>query len=113
MVTEDTSDPVVTLQFAVPGGALPIMGEPEEIGRVLIVKGTHVIARGFEPNEVGIANLRMIAEAIMRKFGYDEIRVEGEIRTTGANKGHRPRPFRFSRGRRLDAWPGPEPGESD
>jgi hypothetical protein len=113
MVMEDSSDPVVTIRFIVPGGALLIMGEPEEVGRVLIVKGTHIGAQGLKPNDVGIANLRMIAEAVMRTFDYDEIRVEGEVRTTGANRGHRPRPFRFFRDDRIDARPRPEPGESD
>ena len=47
----------------------------------------------------------------MEEMDDDEIEVVGEIRTTGANKGHRPRPFRFSSGRVPVHRPRPEPGK--
>ena len=46
LVPEDTSGSVVTIRVTVPGGILVFMGEPVEIGRTLVVRGTHVESRG-------------------------------------------------------------------
>lgn len=113
VVAEDTEHPVVTVEVRVPGGAMVIMSEPEEVGRTLVVKGAHISSRGLAPNDVGIPNLRLVAEVVMEAMDYDEIEVVGEIRTTGANKGHRPRPFRFARGRVPVDRPRSEPGQGD
>ncbi len=99
LVDDQTEDSVVTIEVRVPGGELLFMGEPEDIGRSLILRRTHVESRGIGPNGVGPNNLRLIAEVVMETMDYDEILVEGEIRTTGANPGHRPRLLRFTRGR--------------
>jgi len=109
IVPEDTSDPVVTAKVRVPGGTLVFMGEPEEVGRTLVVRGMHVQSEGVGPNGVGIHNLRLIAAIVMERLGYDEIRVEGEVRTTGANPGRRPDVLRFARGRVPKPRPGHEP----
>src|SRR5579863_3999242 len=113
LIDEDTSDPVTTIEVATPRGTLLIMGEPREEGRILIAAGVHVSSRGVTRNQVGIANLRLIAEAIMEELDYDEIRVEGEIRTTGANPGRRPRPLRFVRSRGSGAELGFAPRQDD
>ena len=99
LVPEDTSDTVVTRKVTVPDGILVFMGEPVEIGRTLVVRGTHVESRGVGPNGVGGYNLRLIAEVVMKEMDYDEICIEGEVRTTGANPGRRPSVIRYARGR--------------
>jgi hypothetical protein len=99
LIDDQSEDPIVTIEVAVPGGKLFFMGEPEAADRALIVRGVHVHSEGLGPNGVGVHNLRVVAEAIMEAMEYDEICIEGEIRTSGANPGRRPRLLRFSRGR--------------
>ena len=65
MAPDESGDGIVTLVVTVPGGSLMFMGEPEERGSTLVVRGTHVTSHGVKPNEAGIANLRLIAGAIM------------------------------------------------
>ena len=89
----------MTIKIIIPGGSLEIMGEPELLGDVLYVKGVHISSEGIAPNDVGFANLRVIAQTILKEMNYDDIRIEGAVRTTGANPGHRPLPFRFARNR--------------
>jgi hypothetical protein len=103
LVDEVTSDPVATIEVITPGGTMTIMGEPYPIGKILVVERIHISSRGIGPNDIGIRNLRLIADVIMEAMGYDVIRLEGAIRTTGANPGRRPRPIRFARNRRDPA----------
>ena len=93
-----SSDPVVTINVHTPAGTMVIMGEPKEVGRTLVVAGVHAHGQGVGPNGVGLANLRLIADVVMETLDYDELVVEGEVRTTGATPGRRPKPIRFSRG---------------
>jgi hypothetical protein len=91
-----TSESVVTVEIATPAGVLLAMAEPEERGKALILHGFHMQAtRGA--NSVGPGNLRLLADIVMERMGYDEIVIEGAVRTSGANPGHRPRPRRFTR----------------
>ena len=78
-----SSLPVVTIDIHTPAGTMVVMGEPREEGRTLIFAGVHTYGVGFGPNGIGFANLRVIADSIMEKMDYDEIVVEGEVRTTG------------------------------
>ena len=59
------------------------MAEVEDLGRTLRLTGLHI--QGLEPNAIGIANLRILVDAVMRELDYDAIEVEGADRTTGAN----------------------------
>ena len=97
LVYEDSSLPVVTIKILVPNGALYVMGEPREIGKTLVVAAAHISSTGIVPNDVGINNLRLVADVIMEGLDYDGLVVKGSVRATGANIGHRPRPFRFAR----------------
>ena len=99
LVDEITEHPVVTIEVVTPDGLILIMGEPREDGRTLVVERAHVSSRGIDRNDIGVRNLRLIATVIMSEMDYDDIRIEGEVRTTGANPGRRPRPFRFARNR--------------
>ncbi len=97
LVTDITDDPVVTAEIVTPAGTLRAMAEPERNGRTLILHGYHMHGEDIGPNEFGARQLRWLAQAAMEMFDVDEIRVEGEVRTSGANPGYRPRPLRFTR----------------
>lgn len=105
MVDDMTDDPVVTLRISTPAGRLTFVAEPEERGRTLILKGTHV--QDARPNTIGMANLMVVAQALMEGMGFDGLEVEGAICTTWANPGHRPRLVRFARRVRPPPVPGP------
>lgn len=97
LIADETDDPVVTFAFQTPAGVISIMGEAEEAedGTVLCLLGMHIEGPGA--NEVGRANLRVLADFVMEEMGYDAIEVEGAARTTGANPGRRSRRLRFPR----------------
>jgi len=103
MVNDMTDDPVVTLVATTPAGRLTFMAEAMARGTTLMVRGAHV--QDAHPNAVGTANLMVIAQALMERTGFDGLDIEGAVRTTGANPGHRPRAFRFTR--RVRAATGP------
>lgn len=95
--------PVLTASVFTPAGLLLVMAEPEEeeSGKRLILRRFHV--QGATANQVGQTNLRAIAKAAMKGLGYDELVVEGAVRTTGARPGHRPRRIRFTAHRSDEA----------
>ncbi len=95
IVADETDDPVVTIIISTPAGVLKVMAEVEECGTVLLLKGTHVQAEAV--NKVGVTNLRLIAQVVLERLGYDAIEIEGALRTTGAGPGHTPRRLRFTR----------------
>jgi hypothetical protein len=96
IVAEETDHPVVTATINTPNGELRIMAEVAEQGRTLRLIGFHI--QGATPNEIGVPNLRVMADAVMEKMDYyDAIEVEGAPRTTGASPGRRPRLLRFTR----------------
>jgi hypothetical protein len=72
------------------------MAELDIEGRILVARKAHVKSNGGLWS-VGIANVRMMATMVLEWMDCDEARVEGATRTTGANPGHTPRPFRFRR----------------
>ncbi len=109
LVDEVTEGGVVTVEVSAGGACLLIMGEIEEDSRRLVATGVHVSSTGVDPNEVGIVNLRQIAKAIMEMGDYDEIVVEGAVRTTGAHPGHKPRAIRLARSRVAAPEPGSRP----
>jgi hypothetical protein len=95
IVAEETDHPVATVSFETPAGQIQVMAELKEEGRKLRLIGLHI--QGATANAVGIANLRILANAVMDKMDYDVIEVEGAVRTTGAGPGRRPRRLRFAR----------------
>jgi hypothetical protein len=94
---DGTSDPVLTATVTTPSGLLRIMAEPEIHGTVLVLRGVHAHGEGGGPNAFGPGNLRIHADAVMERMGFDGIVVEGAVRTTGAGPGRRPGRLRFSR----------------
>jgi hypothetical protein len=73
--------------FETPAGQIQIMAELEEEGRTLRLIGMHI--QGATANAIGIANLRVLADAVMEKMDYDAVEVEGAVGTTGAGPGRR------------------------
>ena len=92
--SDDSEGDVIAIRVGTPAGVVALMGEVAIEGRTLIVRGVHI--EGSGPNSVGATNLRAIAELVLERIDCDEARVEGAIRTTGANPGHRPRVLRFT-----------------
>jgi hypothetical protein len=90
-----SADSVITVEIRTAAGLILIMAEPEDRGRTLILRRTHVQSEGG-PNTIGVVNLRLLANVVMERMDYDEIIVEGAIRTTGAKPGRQPRPQRFA-----------------
>jgi hypothetical protein len=90
---------VVAIQADIDGVTIKILGEVVDGTDPMVVMGVHVSSSGVAANEIGMANLYTLAQRVMEVGDYDEIVVEGAVRTTGANPGHKPRPFRFTRNR--------------
>jgi hypothetical protein len=94
-VGDMTDDPVVTLRIFTPVGPLTFMAQPVMVGTTMVLKGLH--AQDSTPNTVGPGNLMVIAHAVMEGMELDGLVIEGAVRSTGANPGHRPRDIRFAR----------------
>jgi hypothetical protein len=97
IINEFTEGCVVTIRVEISGSELVIMGEPKETGRKLVVEKAHFGYSKGGSNSVGLKLLRDVARGLMEIMDYDELIIEGEIRTTGANPGQRPNPLRFTR----------------
>ena len=106
MVDDLTSDPVITIRMETPIRRLSLTAEPKMDGATLILRGLHV--QGASANKIGAANLMVLARTVMERMDIDRLVVEGALRTTGANPGHRPSILRFSR--RLCPAPAPRTG---
>jgi hypothetical protein len=108
LFSELTADPVVTARVTTPDGEIWAMGEPveEKAGARLRVLAFHMQGFGIGPNSIGHANLRVLADVVMERMGYDELVIEGAPRTSGAGPGRTPRVLRFA----SRPVPAPEPG---
>jgi hypothetical protein len=98
-----TDHPVVTIRLATPVGPVELMAEVAAVAGSLRLRRLH-IQSNVAPNAIGRANWRLVATMVMERMEYDEIIVEGAVRTTGASPGRRPHPIRFTR--RVRAAPG-------
>ncbi len=88
---------ILTALVGTPAGVMVIMGEVEFAGRLVILRNAHIHIEGASANEVGMVNLRTVAAFVLERIECDEARIEGAVRTTGANPGHRPGVLRFTR----------------
>ena len=66
-------------------------------GRALVLTKLRIHGEDVRRNMFGYRRLRWLAQAVMEVMDVDELRIEGEVRTTGAGPGHRPRALRFAR----------------
>ena len=94
-VDDMTDDPIVTVRIFTPVGPLTFMAQPVMDGTTMVLKGLH--AQDSAANTVGPGNLMVIAHAVMEGMDLDGLVIEGAVRSTGANPGHRPRDLRFTR----------------
>jgi hypothetical protein len=60
-------------------------------GDTLVVREAHVMSTG--PGAYGIAELRVFGRMLARYFGTRRIIVYGSERTSGARRGHVPKPI--------------------
>jgi hypothetical protein len=95
IVYDMTDHPVVTLRVLTPVGPLRFMAEPVMQGTTMLLKGQPM--QDLSRNAVGMANLMVIAHVVMERMNLDGLVIEGAVRSTGANPGHRPRGVRFTR----------------
>ena len=95
ILTDLTDDPVIASRVKNPVGDLEFMAEPVLQGNVLVLLKAHV--QGGKPGLIGHTNLGVIAQALLEGMGFDELIVEGALRTTGAKPGRAPRPVRYQR----------------
>ena len=93
---------IATMRVITPVGDLLVMGEPDQDddGAVLRVRRVHTNGDPASPvkgNTIGMANLQVIGQAFLSEFGYEQLILEGAVRTSGRRKGRVPRPIRFTR----------------
>jgi hypothetical protein len=94
---DSIDDPVMTLRVITSDGVLLVMADVTQNGTTLIASGLHMHGEGLGPNTVGAGNLRILAQLILQEMDYDQLVIEGAVRTTGARPGHRPGRLRFTR----------------
>jgi hypothetical protein len=85
--------PVMIVRITVPIGVLEVAGSISRTGRVLYIDGAHV--QGLAPGAVGRTGPNAIGRKLLEEADVDQIVIQGGARTTGRNKGARPRPIRF------------------
>ncbi len=93
---ESADGPVAIVVVTTPVGTLEIIGSIELHGRVMRVMDAHV--QGLTPGALGRAGLNAIGRKLMDEANVDEIVIQGGVRTTGRNRGRRPRALRFPHG---------------
>lgn len=99
---DDASDgQIVTVRIETPEGTLTVMAEVVVNGRSLLSRGVHVGGPVARTGSIGARNLRVAVAAFLEWMDFDELVLEGAVRTTGANPGRRPRVLRFA-GRHPD-----------
>jgi hypothetical protein len=94
---DTTSHPIVNLVVETPSGRLVVMDEPFQMGRTMMLGGLHMHGEDVGANQVGVANLQTIVQALLEVMDLDELLVTGGVRTTGASPGSAPRTIRFTR----------------
>jgi hypothetical protein len=89
---------IVTISIGTPAGNVVVMAEVDlsPDGKILFARGVHIHSDAGA-RTIGVANLRVLAAFVLERMNCDEASVEGAVRTTGANPGHRPRVLRFTR----------------
>lgn len=96
-VNEATYHPVCTVEIHTPDGVISVMAEPQKVGDGLYLRGFHIQGENISMNDLGAHRLRNLAEIAMEEMECHELVVEGAVRTTGAGRGRKPWPIRFTR----------------
>ena len=88
-------DDAMIVSVTTPIGELQVAGSVSIVGRVLFIDRVHV--QGLHPGALGRAGLNAIGRKLLEVADVDKIVVQGGVRTTGRNKGKRPKPISFPR----------------
>jgi hypothetical protein len=96
IIAEGTDDQIVTMWVDTPARTILLGAELLIEGTTVLLKGLHVQAD--IPNQLGWANLKVVAQAVMKGMAVGELVIEGAPRTTGSSPGRRPGRIRFTRG---------------
>ena len=87
---------VITLVLETPDGPIELMGYVTDLNqKELRVQQVHIQGAGAPP--VTSVKLQVMAEAVMEALHVDTVQIQGAARSSGANPGRTPRPFRFFR----------------
>lgn len=97
IVDVDGSDPppVALIEISTPAGVVECLGELSFAGRTLHINNFHV--DGLSRGACGLAGLNAIARKLLEVADVEQLIIQGAARTTGANPGKSPKPFRFPR----------------
>jgi hypothetical protein len=104
---EDLSEgDIATVMIGTPAGKLEVMARIVVSNRTIRLLGLHIRSPDIAPGDFGLGNLRRAGGALLEWFGdYDELVIEGAVRTSGAKPGHRPRVIRIARNLRPQEEP--------
>ncbi len=98
ILDDGTEGTVATARITTPVGTLLLMFERPEIrDRSLILHECHMHGEDVGAQQFGHEKIDWLARAVMELLDVEQIEIEGAIRTSGRNPGHRPRPVRFAR----------------
>lgn len=98
ILDDATEATVATARIITPAGSLLIMFEqPELRGHCLVLRECHMHGEDVGPKAFGHTQIYWLARAAMELLDVEQIQIEGAIRTSGRNPGHRPRAVRFTR----------------
>ena len=81
------------VRIVLPVGVMEMIGSFKLVDRVLRVDGAHV--QGLARGALGRKGLNAIGRKLLEEADVDQIVIQGGVRTTGRDKGKRPRPIRF------------------
>ena len=98
---EEAEHPTLIAIAVTPAGTITLIAEAEMHGRTLWLTKAHV--QGLSPGALGRAGLNALAAKFLEECDAEALVVEGGARTTGANPGRAPRPFRYPHERRPAA----------
>jgi hypothetical protein len=98
---QESEGRIFTANFVTPIGTLKVMAEADGTPRYPILRGVHIQGEDVGPHDFGAIQLRWLVHAAMEMMDLDGLVLEGDVRTTGANPGRRPRPLRFTRTNRA------------
>jgi hypothetical protein len=105
LVDGDSDGSIVTVEFETTAGSLLVMAEVRAVERTAYASKLHLQSNDRGKNAFGWMRLRTLAWVVLDWLGdnYDELIIEGAVRTSGANPGRRPGDLRFTR--RLRSTP--------
>jgi len=96
---EEAEHPTLIATAVTPAGTVTLIAEAEMRGRTLWLRRAHI--QGLSPGALGRAGLNALAAKFLEESDAEALVVEGSHRTTGANPGRPPRPFRYPHERRA------------